>query len=372
MSGSPIPVSVNFLWCVPGAVGGSEDYLVRQFVGLAAIESVIVPTLYVLPGFAEAHPELASVFRLEVAPVDGRNRGRRVLAEHTWLAGRTVDSLLVHHGGGTVPGRSSKPVVLTIHDLQYRTYPQYLSAFKHRYLQWAMPRSAARATVIAVPTEYVRQTVIDAYGCDPERVVVVPHGVEPTLGNSATPETDLRERFGLGDGPVVVLPAMTHPHKGHLFLLKVMALHWTDPSLRLVLIGGEGANEQAVMSSISGLGLTDRVVRPGRVSPQDRDGLLAMAAAMAFPSEYEGFGAPVIEAMAVGAPVICSDRTCLPEVAGDAAIVLPLDHDAWAGALDEAVSRRCELARAGRSRAASFTAIRSAEALLVAYARALE
>ncbi|MEO6124173.1 MAG: glycosyltransferase family 1 protein [Ilumatobacteraceae bacterium] len=373
MSGSPVPVAVNLLWCVPGAVGGSEEYLVRQLVGLAAIESAVVPTLYVLPGFAAAHPELAAVFRMVEAKVDGANRARRVLAEHMWLARETSGSRLVHHGGGTLPGKPAKgsATVLTIHDLQYRTFPQYLSNNKRRYLQWTMPRSAKRATVIATPTEYVRQTVIEAYAIDPDRVMVVPHGIEPTLGHRATGEAELREKYALGDGPVLVLPAMTHPHKGHQFLLDVMATHWTDPALRLVLIGGAGSHEGAVMRSIEALGLGDRVLRPGRVSAEDRDGLLSLAMAMVFPSEYEGFGAPVIEAMVLGVPVICSDRTCLPEVAGDAAIVVPLELDAWAGVLDEARWRRSELSRAGRARATRFTSVTSAEALLDVYARAL-
>lgn len=371
MSGSPVPVSVNLLWCVPGRVGGSEDYLVRQLLGLAEIESMIVPTLHVLPGFAQAHPELAAIFPIDVARINGGNRARRVLAEHTWLARHTAESQLVHHGGGTMPSGGSKPTVLTIHDLQYRTYPQYLSKTKRRYLEWAMPRSAARATVITVPTEYVRQRVIEGYGTDPDRVIVVPHGIEKALGHQASSETDLRERFGLGDGPVVVLPAITHPHKGHQFLLEVMARSWTDGAVRLVLIGGAGSSERSVESTIVDLGLSDRVVRAGRVSSADRDGLLKMAAAMAFPSEYEGFGAPVIEAMALGAPVICSDRACLSEVAGDAAIVLPLEHEAWAGALDEAIRRRAELTTAGRARAATFTFVHSADALLEAYGRAL-
>ena len=192
--------------------------------------------------------------------------------------------------------------------------------------------------------------------------------MERTLGDAATPEPELRAKYHLGTGPVVVLPAMTHPHKGHVFLLRVMAQHWTDPDLRLVLIGGAGAAEHDVTAAINDLGLGARVVRAGRVPANDRDGLLRMAAAMAFPSEYEGFGAPVIEAMTLGAPVICSDSTCLPEVAGDAAIVLPLEIDAWAGALDDAISRRDELVNAGHARAALFTSRRSAEALVAAYA----
>src|SRR4051794_19839735 len=340
-------------------------------LGLAEIESRVVPTLYVAPGFAAAHRDLASVFRLVDGPVSGRNRLRRIRAEHGWLARQTEGSRLVHHGGGTAPKRGTRPIVLTIHDLQYLAYPQYFSRTRRRYLRWAMPRSVERAAVIAVPSNFVRGTVVDAYAVDPERVVVVPHGVEPSLGEMATSDSVLRERFSLGDGPLVVLPAMTHPHKGHEFILKVMAAHWHDREIKLVLIGGEGRAEALVRRPIDELGLADRVVRTGRVSAADRDGLLRIASVMLFPSEYEGFGAPIVEAMALGIPVVCSDRTCLPEVAGDAAVVLPLEIDAWATALKEADQRRAELIAAGRDRAAMFTARRSAEALLDAYAQAL-
>ena len=355
------------LWCVPGAVGGSEDYLVRQLLGLADIGSPIRPTVYAPRGFAHAHPELGAVADVVEAPVSGGSRPLRILAESTWLFERTADGGLVHHGGGTMPIRAHQPTVLTIHDLQYREYPHYVRPVKRAYLRHTMPRSADRATVITVPTEFVRGTVIESYGIEPEAVVVVPHGIEPTLGAVATPEAELRTRYALGDGPVLVLPAVTHPHKGHRFVLQVMAEHWRDPALRLVLIGGQGAAEDDVLATIHALGLEQRVVRAGRVPSADRDGLLRMAVAMVFPSEYEGFGAPLIEAMMLGAPVICSDRTCLPEVAGDAAIVLPLEADAWAGALDAAVTRRAALVAAGRERAKQFTTARSAEALLGAY-----
>jgi len=363
-------IAVNLLWCRPGQVGGSEDYLVRQLLGIAetgAVARDLAITLFALPGFAAAHPDLAEQFRIVEAPIDGTNRPRRVVAENMWLAEQTAGSALVHHGGGTIPLRTTKRTLLTIHDLQYRTFPKYVHPLKRAYLAAAMPRSARRATVIAVPSEYVRGTVIDAYGTDPARVVVVPHGMERTLGDAATVEPELRAKHHLGGGPVVVLPAMTHPHKGHVFLLRVMAKHWTDPDLRLVLVGGSGSAERDVMATVAELGLSERVVRTGRVPAEDRDGLLRMATAMTFPSEYEGFGAPVIEAMTLGAPVICSNSTCLPEVAGDAAIVLPLDVEAWAGALDDAIARRVELVAAGHARAQSFTSKRSAEALLTAY-----
>ncbi|MFK7917233.1 MAG: glycosyltransferase family 4 protein [Ilumatobacter sp.] len=364
---SAIDVAVNLLWCVPGDVGGSEQYLVRQLVGLAAQPASFVPTIYCLPAFVDAHPELARMYPMVTAGITGRDRKRRVLTEHTWLARRTRGADVVHHGGGTTPSVGGTPIVLTIHDLQYETFPQYLSAAKLRYLRATMPRSVARADVIAVPTEYVRSTVVDRFGVDADRVVVVRHGVEPDIGSGARSEFELRRDFGLGGGRVLVFPAITHPHKGHEFLLEVMAEHWKDPDLRLVLLGGKGAADIAVERAITRLGLTKRVVRPGRVSDDDRDGLLHLAHALVFPSQYEGFGAPVVEAMALGTPVICSDQAALVEVVADAGLVLELDPDAWADALDRVDAQGDEMRRAGRRRAANFTAVKSGEGLASAY-----
>lgn len=364
---SAIEVAVNLLWCVPGDVGGSEQYLVRQLIGLAAQPASFVPTIYCLPAFVDAHPELAQMFPMVTASITGQDRKRRVLTEHTWLARRTRSADVVHHGGGTTPSLGGSPIVLTIHDLQYETLPQYTSAAKLRYLRAVMPRSVQRADVIAVPTEYVRSTVVECFGVDSSRVVVVRHGVEPDIGSGARSEFELRRDFGLGGGRVLVFPAITHPHKGHEFLLEVMAEHWKDPDLRLVLLGGRGAADAAVERAIVRLGLSRRVIRPGRVSDDDRDGLLHLAHALVFPSEYEGFGAPVVEAMALGTPVICSDQAALVEVVDDAGLVLELEHEAWADALDRVDADGDEMRKAGRRRAANFTAAKSGEGLAVAY-----
>jgi glycosyltransferase involved in cell wall biosynthesis len=305
------------------------------------------------------------------APIDGTSRPRRIVAEHTWLRRRTRRADIVHHGGGTAPAGGRRPIVLTIHDLQYLTHPDYLTSTKRRYLERAIPHSVRRAAVVAVPTEYVRSTVVDAYGADPDRVVVVPHGIEPTIGSAAPAPDELRNRYGLGDGRLLVYPAITHPHKNHRFLLELMARHWTDPDLRLILLGGRGSAEDEVVADIARRGLRPRVVRPGRVPDADRDGLIAAADALVFPSEYEGFGAPVVEAMALGTPVICSDQRALAEVVGDAGLVLPLDLDAWAGALDELDGRGGTMASNGLRRAADFTIERSGAALADAYQMAL-
>jgi glycosyltransferase involved in cell wall biosynthesis len=324
-----------------------------------------------LASFVDAHPELAQLYPMEAAAISGTSRPRRVVAEHSWLRRRTRDADIVHHGGGTVPMVGRRPIVLTIHDLQYLTHPEYLSPTKRRYLERAIPRSVGRAAVVAVPTEYVRRTVVDAYDVDPDRVVVVPHGVESSLGADAPSADDLRRKYGLGSGPLVVYPAITHPHKNHRFLLRLLAEYWTDPDIRLVMLGGRGAAEADVVADIHRLALEGRVVRPGRVSDADRDGLVAAADVLVFPSEYEGFGAPAVEAMALGTPVVCSDQPALAEVVGDAGLVLPLELDAWAGALELVAARAEALRAAGRTRARAFTTERSGAALAAAYELAL-
>ena len=358
------------MWCVPSAVGGSEDYLVRQLLGIPRTDFEI--TVCAPKGFVAAHPDVAAIHRVIESGRDGQSRPRRVIDESTWLYARSKGAALVHHGGGTIPIRHRRPTVLTIHDLQYREFPQYVRAHKLAYLKTVMPRSARRADVIAVPTQFVKQTVIDAYRINPDRIVVVQHGIESTLGDNATSEAELREKYALGVAPIVLLPAMTHPHKGHLFVLDVMEKYWKAQGVQLVLIGAAGAAEDSVSLRASSAALNTCVKRLGRVSKADRDGLIKMSKALIFPSEYEGFGAPVIEAMALGTPVISSDRACLPEVVGDAGLVLPLEIDAWAGALDLVDSRRAHYLEAAARRLENFTAEASGKALADAYRMVLK
>jgi alpha-1,3-rhamnosyl/mannosyltransferase len=360
---------VNLLWCLPGAVGGSEQYLVRQLLGVREARPDIDLTLYAPAAFVEHYAQRFAGCTLVAAPAGAERRSRRVLHEHTWLRTQTAGLDVVHHGGGTAPRNARRPYVLTVHDLQYRTFPQYFTATKRRYLDAMIPPSARRAARVAVPSAYVRTSVVEHLGIAPERVMVVPHGFESDLGQPVTPADELRRRFALGESRVLVYPAMTAPHKNHRFLVEMLARHWTDPDLRLVLIGGRGLAADDLDAAIAAAGprVAGRIVRPGRVSDADRNGLIVMAEALVFPSSYEGFGAPLIEAMALGAPIVCSDATCLPEVAGDAAVVLPLEHEAWAGALDTVAHRRAELVAAGKVRATEFTERRSGEAIASVY-----
>jgi alpha-1,3-rhamnosyl/mannosyltransferase len=366
-------VAMNLLWCVPG-VGGSEEYLVRQLLGLAEIEHEYEIEVFAPLGFSQRQPKIASLYTVHEAPNDCSRRAVRIWMEHTWLARKTRGFALVHHGGGTLPRRGNKNSLLTIHDIQWIDYPHYVSPLKLRYLQRVVPSSVRRATRVVVPSRFVADSLTKAFGTSSSKIGVVRHGLESDLSSAATDEASLRAKFALGEGPVLVFPAITHPHKNHLFLLSLLANSggaWADPALRVVFAGSEGSQHAQVLSYIAEHNLGSRVVLPGRVSNEDRNGLLKMADAMVFPSEYEGFGAPVIEAMRMGAPIISSDRASLPGVIGDAGLVLPLTVESWANALDVVRARRTELVALGHSRAQLFTAELSAIDLVEQYRIAL-
>lgn len=366
-------VGMDLLWCVPG-VGGSEDYLVRQLHGLSEVPSEFEVTVFAPRGFVAGHPAIAASFRVVEAPSRCTSRIVRVVLQHTWLAFASRGCALVHFGGGTLARTVRRRSVLTIHDIQWVDYPHYVHPLKRWYLRRSVPSSIARATVVAVPSQFVRQTLIADLNADADKVVVVPHGVEQTLASAATSENELRARYALGASRIVVYPATTHPHKNHEFLLRLMSDgvgDWRDPRVHLVVTGSVGRADSSVKALIESTGLSDRVHMLGRVSEHDRDGLIAMAEAVVFPSEYEGFGAPLIEAMAIGTPVVCSDRASLPEVAGDAALVRELTTEAWAHVLTESRSQRGALLERASRRIGLFTAARSAEALVGAYRKAL-
>ena len=364
-------VAINMLWCVPGQVGGSEEYFVRQLLGLHEINAPFDVAVFAPRGFSVAHPDVAKSVRIVEVGNSCTNRELRVSLENTWLASKTRKFDLVHHGGGTLPSRGNASTLLTIHDVQYLSYPQYFNAMKLRYLRNRVPSSVRRATCVATPTNYVRQSLDAAFGNVQTRSFVVRHGMEPNIGVSATDEAELRSRFHLGDARVLMFPAMTHPHKNHEFVLRLLAGPWRDLNLKLVMAGGNGLADTHVNQMIIELGLENHAIRIGRVGANDRDGLIRLAEALVFPSMYEGFGAPVVEAMALGTPVIASDCASLPEVVGDAGLSLPLEESAWANALNEVDRRRAELIARGQTRSAQFTSAKSAEDLCVTYDAAL-
>ncbi len=378
-------VGINLLWMVPGVVGGSETYTTRLLSGLTEQSSGDLHyTLFTLPQFATAHPEFAADFDVAFAPVTGQWKSFRVAGENTWLAAQAklkkID--LLHHAGGTMPVVHSARPVLTIHDLQYLFYPEYFTRTKLTWLRQMVPRSAEAARVILVPSEFSRRTVIERLNIDPSVVIVVPHGISPREPRGPVP--DLRERYGLS-GPIFLYPAASYPHKNHLLLLeafkKLLAVH---PDALLVLTGARAylesltakQMEARIEEEVRTLGIEDSVRRLGFVPSDDLDALYQEAVATVFPSKFEGFGAPVLEAMSRACPVVAANATALPEVVSDNGLLVSPDNaEEWAetmARLIEDEDLRARLAKLGPERAREFAWARSASILEDAYRHALE
>ena len=367
-------VGINLLWLVPGVVGGSETYTTRLLHGLVERSSEIDYTLFALPQFADAHTDLAKTFKIAFAPVTGHWKSFRIAGENSWLPAQTrrrhID--LLHHAGGTVPLLSGARSVLTIHDLQYLYYPEYFTKAKLNYLKRMVPRSAEAARLILTPSEFSRRTVIERLNIDPSIVVVVPHGISPrtmkVLGY-------VRERYGIS-GRYFLYPAITYPHKNHLVLIDAFAKVLEDyPDTMLVLTGAKGSMEVRIAKEVAKLGIHDKVLRLGYIPRGDLDALYMEAVAMTFPSRFEGFGAPVLEAMARRCPVIASDAAATPEVVREAGyLVSPDNSEHWAHAMAHLLTddgQREELAKSGFVRAGEFTWGRAADVLEDSYRHAL-
>jgi alpha-1,3-rhamnosyl/mannosyltransferase len=371
-------IGINLLWLLPDAAGGAEEYAIRL---LRALDEVagdgLDITLLCNRRFPAAHPELVGRSRLAVAPVDGGSRAARIVAESTWLLREAANARLhlVHHLNNVVPWLRDRPSVLTIHDLRPLVLPETLGRAHGAYLRARLRPSARQASVITTPSAFVRETVIDLLGADPDRVRVVSAPMFVTdearsASGGETTGTSARARHFL-------YPAITNPHKNHGMLLEAMAkVVAVRHDVVLVLTGAAGPAEGAVTSAIEDLGLTNNVRRLGRVPAEELDALFLDAVALVYPSIYEGFGLALTEAMTRGCPVIASNRTALPEVVGDAGILLdPDDVDGWADAMLRLVgdeSLRAQLIAAGRERVRSLSPEEAARRQVDVYRLALE
>jgi glycosyltransferase involved in cell wall biosynthesis len=377
-------VGINLLWMVPGVVGGSETYTTRLLHGLAERPSELEYVLFALPQFESAHPELANRFETLYAPLTGQWKSFRVAGENSWLTtqSRRKKIDLLHHAGGVLPLFPSQRPVLTIHDLQYLYFPEYFTRTKLLYLRKMVPRSVENARLVLTPSEFSRRTVIERLNIDPSIVVAVPHGI--SLREDRVDTSDLRERFDI-PGPFFLYPAATYPHKNHLMLLEAFAkLVKVHPTTSLVLTGARACAEwkvaadmrDRIVEEIKKLGIEDSVKMLGYVSARDLDGLYQEAVGVTFASRFEGFGAPVLEAMARGCPVIGSNATAIPEVVAEAGrLVSPDNPEEWCVAmcnLLEDDDEREMLKKLGLQRATDFDWTHSAEILERSYMHALE
>jgi len=262
--------------------------------------------------------------------------------------------------------------LLTVHDLSFVRYPQTADPRLYRYLNVAVPRSVQRADHILADSRNTARDLTELWGVPPERISVLYSGVEPRF-RPLTDGADLarvRRRYGLPSHFILSVGTL-QPRKNYERLIQAFGQLREiaeDRSYHLVIVGDRGWLYEPIFDCVRRLGLEGEVLFPGFVADEDLPALYTLADLFAFPSLYEGFGLPVLEAMACGTPVVCSNASSLPEVAGEAALLVdPLDVEGWAEAMRRALEDeelRRELVARGLAQARRFTWERAAEELL--------
>lgn len=286
-----------------------------------------------------------------------------------WVAG-SVD--VFHSPDFLLPpvGRRTRTVV-TIHDLSFLHLPECFEPVLAEFLRTHVPRSVERADWILADSENTRQDLIELLHAPEDRVSVLYPGVEPRFCRVDEPQTleAVRKKYALPKRFVLCVGTV-QPRKNYARLVEAFA-QAAIPDLWLVVFGSKGWLYEDILAQAGKLGIGDKVLFPGFVDDADLPAAYSLAECLAFPSLYEGFGIPPLEAMACGTPVLSADNSSLPEAVGDAGLLLDaLDTAAWADALrriTEDGELRETLIRRGFERASQFTWTRSGQTLLEVY-----
>jgi glycosyltransferase involved in cell wall biosynthesis len=354
-----------------------EVYARELIPRLAAVEGLRL-TAFVNREAAESAPGPWHEIPHETVPVKARNRAEWVRGEQQHLPrlAARAGCDLVHSLASTAPLWGPFARVTTIHDLNYRLVPDAHFGLLRLGMGVLVPAAARRSHRIVVDAHSTARDVRRHLRARPEKIDVVPLGVAQEALATPTPEGSLRAALGLGDRRILLSVSAKRPHKNLVRLLEAHARIDAGARPLLVVPGYGTPHERELEARARELGTADHLRLLGWVDGADLEGLYAAASAFVFPSLYEGFGLPVLEAMRRGVPVACSDRSSLPEVAGDAALLFdPEDVGAIHAALRTVLEDgdvRARLRAAGPERAARFTWEATAAGTVASYRRALD
>ena len=360
----PLRIGINALYLIPGRVGGTEIYLRGLLPALAEIDPV---NRYVVFTSREADSQLVpaqSNFRAAVQPVPGVWRPARILWEQVFLpvaAGRERLDVLFNPVF-TGPLFCPCPQVTVFHDLQHKRHPEFFRWFDLPFWRFFLYWSAHISKDLLADSAVTAADLNKYYRIPPDKIHVASLGVEPVffeIGRRRQPE------------PFLLTASTLHPHKNLDGLLRAFGeFRRRHPDFRLVVCGLHGFHSGHLHALRDSLGLDGTVEFPGWVPREHLYDLYARAWAFIYPSRFEGFGLPLLEAMAAGVPTACSAIEPLSSIAGDAAVQFDPDDPA---AIERAMLRvtedqplRQRLMRAGPLRAAEFSWTATARTTLAA------
>lgn len=370
-------IGLDLLYLQPGATGGMEVYARRLVPLLPEVMPAARFTVFAgreLAAEWRQHPWHPSIGLIEL-PISSAGRIGRTAAQQTLvaLAARRAGIDLLHSLGNIAPLLGVRRRVVTIHDLIFLRYPETTSGVLAKGLAALVPQVARRATRIIADSEATAADLKQMLSVPEQKIDVVPIGPGKPPSDEFVDDEPLRQQLGLGAAPIVLSVSARRPHKNLERLIEAMV---SLPDAQLVLPGYPSPFDQHLAAHAAAHGVGNRVHMCAWVSDEQLEGLYRAATCLAFPSLAEGFGLPVLEAMARGLPVATSGQSALAEVAGDAALLFdPLDVSSIAeqvGRLLAEPALRAELRELGLRQAAQFTWQRAAEGTAAAYLRSLD
>ena len=358
-------------------LAGNETYIANLIEALVELDKTNSYTLYVTKREATERyrarwPHVTLRRTLPHSPLV-----RVPLTLVAELRRHPVDLLHVQY---TAPPFAPCPVVATIHDLSFEHLPETFNRRSRLQLRLTVRRTARRAARVIVPSEHTRRDIIETYGVAPERVSLIPLAAAPHFAPVADESERARARrqYGIEDDYILALGAI-QPRKNLARLVRAYAgLRRARAQAKLpqlVIAGKKAWLYEETLRAINESGAQERIILTGYLPEADLPALYSGARCFVYPSIFEGFGLPPLEAMACGAPVIAGDRTSLPEVIGDAGLLVnPFDEEAIAQALarllDDA-ELRASLRERGLERARRFSWRATAQLTLAAYEQTL-